>query len=290
MRQVLEEICSISSKDCFNVTERRKSSFTYPLHKHSEFELNFVQGGKGVRRIVGDSVEYIGDYDLVLIGPGGLEHVWEQGNCTATDIREVTIQFHANLLSENLLEKNQFSSIGKMFEDSKRGISFPMEAIMTVYKYLMSLSSMKDSFEQTMTLFRLFHDLSLSDYRILSSGSFSRAENSESRRVGKVKEYIAAHYKEELKLEELASLVGMSPSSFSRFFKLRTLKTLSSYIVDLRLGVAARELVDTSKNVSEICYGCGFNNLSNFNRAFKNSKGMSPTEFRLIYKKKKVVV
>ena len=51
-----------------------------------------------------------------------------------------------------------------------------------------------------------------------------------------------------------------------------------------------RELVDTSQNVSEICYQCGFNNLSNFNRIFKAKRGMSPREFRQIYKKKKVLV
>lgn len=290
MSNVLEEICTISSKDCFDIAERLKSSFTYPLHKHNEFELNFVQNASGVRRVVGDSVETIGEYDLVLIGPGGLEHVWEQGQCKSQNIREITVQFDANLFSCETLQKNQFASIGKMFADSRRGISFSMEAVMRVYHILNSVSAKKDSFEQTMDIIRLLHELSLSDYRILSSGSFSHAENSESRRVRKVKEYIAEHYKEDLRLEDLASLVGMSPSSFSRFFKLRTHKTVSAYIVDIRLGIAARELVDSSKNVSEICYKCGFNNLSNFNRAFKSVKGMSPTEFRQIYKKKKLTL
>lgn len=290
MAHVLEEICSISPKDCFGITERMKNSFTYPLHKHNEFELNFVQNAAGVRRIVGDSVETIGDYDLVLIGPGGLEHVWEQGSCTSQNIREITIQFDPSLFTPELLTKNQFASIGRMFEDSKRGIAFGMDAIMMVHHTLVSLSKQTDSFEQTISLMRMFHDLSLAPYRILSSGSFTHVDKAESRRIKKVKDYIAEHYKEDLRLEDLASLVGMSPSSFSRFFKLKTFKTLSSYIVDVRLGIAARDLVDSSMNVSEICYSCGFNNLSNFNRAFKASKGVSPTEFRQLYKKKKVIV
>ena len=82
----------------------------------------------------------------------------------------------------------------------------------------------------------------------------------------------------------------MSPSSFSRFFRQHTDRTLTSYLIDIRLGHAARELVDTSQNISEICYQCGFNNLSNFNRIFKAKRGMSPREFRQIYKKKKVIV
>lgn len=88
----------------------------------------------------------------------------------------------------------------------------------------------------------------------------------------------------------MADLVGMSPSSFSRFFRQHTNRTFSTYLVDMRLGQAARELVDTTQNVSEICYACGFNNLSNFNRLFKAKRGMSPREFRQIYQKTKVLV
>jgi len=66
--------------------ERYKTEFTYPLHNHKEYELNFVENGAGVRRIVGDSVEEIGDYDLVLLCGDNLEHVWEQGSCQSKQI------------------------------------------------------------------------------------------------------------------------------------------------------------------------------------------------------------
>ena len=85
-------------------------------------------------------------------------------------------------------------------------------------------------------------------------------------------------------------MVGMSPVAFSRFFRIRTNRTLSEYIADIRLGFAARLLVDTTKNISEICYECGFNNLSNFNRTFKAKRGSTPREFREMYKKHKVKV
>ena len=88
----------------------------------------------------------------------------------------------------------------------------------------------------------------------------------------------------------LADLVGMSATSFSRFFKLRTSKTLSDYVVEMRLGVAARKLVDTTDSISEICYDCGFNTLSNFNHLFRKHKGCSPREFREKYFKTKIIV
>ena len=287
MSDVLEEI----TPDCFHIVDRHKAKFTYPLHQHREYELNFVENASGVKRIVGDSVEEIGDYDLVLICSENLEHVWDNGRCGSRDIREVTIQFSPELLSGGLISKNQFSSIMKMFRDANHGISFPLHAIMRVYGVLDGLASEPQGFIRFLKFLWLLYMLSVSDYRILSSSSFSHAErNPESRRVKKVKQYINDHYTETLKLEDMARLVGMTPTSFSRFFKLRTGKTLSDYVLDIRLGFAARMLVDSTKNISEICFECGFNNLSNFNRIFKGRRGVTPKEFRSMFKKKKVIV
>jgi len=87
----------------------------------------------------------------------------------------------------------------------------------------------------------------------------------------------------------MADLAGMTPVAFSRFFKLRTGKSLSDFIIDIRLGYAARQLVDSTHSISEICFACGFNNLSNFNRIFKKKKGCSPKEFRDNHRKTKIL-
>ena len=133
MTKVFTEICKLSSKDCFHIAERHKSKFDYPLHRHEEYELNFIEHGAGVMRIVGDSMEEIGEYELVLIGDKNLEHVWEQGRCTSKDIREITIQFSPSLFEGELLSKNQFASIRKMLDNASHGIVFPLETIMKVY-------------------------------------------------------------------------------------------------------------------------------------------------------------
>ena len=93
-----------------------------------------------------------------------------------------------------------------------------------------------------------------------------------------------------MRLEDLASLVGMAPSAFSRFFKQHTNRTLVDFIIDTRLGNAARMLVDTTSSISEICYACGFNNLSNFNRMFKTRRGYTPRDFRTLFTKNRVFV
>jgi AraC-like DNA-binding protein len=289
----IHEITPLSEKDCFYIADRYKTEFTYPIHSHEEFELNFISNAAGVKRIVGDSIEIIGDYDLVLIASKDLEHVWEQHECVSKDIREITIQFSSNLLSSDFLAKNQFNSIRKMFQEAQKGISFPLPAIMGVYNLLDKLSCEQDGFYAVVNFFTILHELSLhcNNVQTLSSSSFAKIGiHSDSRRVQKVQKFINDNYKEEIRLTQLAGLTGMSPVAFSRFFKLHTGRNLSNYIIDIRLGNATRLLIDTSMSVSEICYESGFNNLSNFNRIFRKKKDCSPKEFRENYRKTKLII
>ena len=289
---IMREITPLSDRDCFYIADRRKTYCTYPIHCHAEFELNFTEHAAGVRRVVGDSAEIIGDYDLVLITGKELEHVWEQHECDSKEIREITIQFSPDLFFKNFMNKNQFDSIRCMLEKAQCGISFPMQAIMKVYNWLDRLASEEQGFYAVINLLVILYELSqCEDTRTLSSSSFAKISvYSDSRRVQKVQDYIDQHYNEEIRLGQLADLVSMTSVSFSRFFKLRTGKNLSEYIIDIRLGHATRMLVDSTMSIAEICFECGFNNLSNFNRIFKKKKNCTPKEFRENYQKKKKLI
>ena len=291
MNKVITEITPLSNEDCFYLVDRYKDRFTYPLHKHDEIELNFVQKCAGARRVVGDSIEVLGEYDLAIIG-SGLEHVWEQGDCTTSPIREITLQFSPELFGENFLNKKQLKSVHSMLDNAKHGIAFDMTAIMKVYGMLDEITHLQSGFYRVMKILSILYELSIdNNYHLLSSSSFSHIKvSADSRRVQKVEEYINEHYNADIRLQTLADIVGMTPTAFSRFFKLRTGKTISEYIIDIRLGIASRKLVDTTMSIAEICYDCGFNNVSNFNRIFKRKKGVSPKSFRENYRKHKVII
>ena len=291
-RSIIHEISPLMGKDVLYIADRRKKEFTYPIHNHQVYELNFVEHAAGVRRIVGDSNEVIGDFDLVLITSPDLEHVWEQNDCTSDDIREITVQFDIDFSANSIFDRNPFNSMKKMMVEAQKGLCFPLDAIMKVYRELDTLSSIRDGFYAFMQFMTILYELSRCEgARALSSTSFAKiALPSDSRRVQKVKSYIDAHYHEEIRLSTVSDIAGMSESSFSRFFKLHTGRNLSDYIIDLRLGHACRLLVDSSDSIAEIGYHCGFNNLSNFNRIFRKRKGCSPSEFRENYHKTRIIV
>ena len=291
--RVLREITPLNENDFMYVADRHKKEFDYPIHIHDVLELNFVANAAGARRVVGDSSEVIDNLDLVLITSPDLEHMWEQYECKSEDIHEVTVQFRLYFeRPTSPFRFNSHKSIYRMLVRAKRGLAFPPQAIMLVYHRLVRLSSIEEGFLAVQELFSILYELSKFDNaRELATSSFAKVEvESESKRILKVKNYIDEHYKDDMSLEQLADLVGMTPTAFSRYFKQRTSKNISEYIVDIRLGHAARMLIDTADSVSTICWRTGFNTLSNFNRLFRKRKGCNPTEFREKYQKTKVIV
>jgi AraC-like DNA-binding protein len=218
--------------------------------------------------------------------------VWEQNDCRSQDIREVTIQFDFDFSDASIFGRNPFNSMRKMMVEAQKGLCFPMDAIMKVYQQIDTLSSLKDGFYAFQQFLAILYELSRCEgARPLATSSYAKVDvASDSRRVLKVKNYINENYRHEIRLADMASLAGMSPSAFGRFFKLHTGRNLTDYIIDMRLGYASRQLVDSTDSIAEISYGCGFNNLSNFNRIFRKKKGCSPSEFRENYHKTRIII
>lgn len=285
---ILREVTPLSRQDCFMIFSRVKKQFTFPIHVHAEYELNFIENGAGAKRVVGDSIENIENLELALITGSNLEHGWLNNKCESEEIKEITIQFHEDLLNEHLLQKNQFRSVREMFERASYGVVFPKEAIIKIKDRLYSLASEAEGAHSVLKLLGILYDLSLSPMRELSSRSFnSHEQNFDSRRIERAYNFMLENYNKEVRLTDVANLVGMTDVAFSRFIKQRTGRNFIDSLNDIRLGHATRMLVDTTHSVAEISLICGFNNLSNFNRIFKKKKGCTPREFRDNYKETK---
>lgn len=233
--EIITEVTPLTECDFLYVVDRTKDSFTFPVHRHAEYEINFVQNCAGARRIVGDSTEQVGEYDLCIVGHG-VEHGWEQFECKSNQIREITIQFPVDIFGNEMLRRTQMQSVKTLLENAAKGVAYPMTSIMRVYHLIEELLNAKSSFHQMMKLIEILHEMSEDpDGRLLSSsmraGKHATVSNA---RLRKAQEYIAANYRNEIRLNDLADMAGMSPSSFSRFFKLRTGRSLSDYIIGIR--------------------------------------------------------
>jgi AraC-like DNA-binding protein len=279
----MREITPLTSSDCFTIFSRVKSKFDFPLHCHEEFELNFILNAKGARRVIGDHIGEIGDFELVLIG-SNLPHVWKTHKCNSKEIKETTIQFHKDLFDDKFLKRNQLSYIRKMLDRAAKGILFSAATAQLIKPRVMLLTQ-KHGFDSVLELFSILHDLSISrNMHTLSTATFSNTEPSyNSRRIELSIDYMKQNFQKQITLTEVAKLAYMTDVSFSRFFKTHTGITFMDSLLELRLGHASRLLIDTTESIAEVAYNCGFNNISNFNRIFKKKKGCTPKEFRESY-------
>ena len=287
MANIVDIVPELKEDECLRIVDRHKRVFTYPLHRHNVMELNFIERGNGARRIVRDSEEFIGDFDLVLLGRN-LEHSWDQGNCSSADIHELTIHFDGDIFLKGMQGKKVFESVNKMLRDSTQGLSFGMPAVLSIYNMLNHLVNEPDHFEQILLFERIFYELAKSPYRVLTKVHHELPDYSEAAgKVTKIKAFIQNNYHKKLSLKDLVAYSELPSSSLNRLFKLQTGMTVYDYLILIRLEKAARKLIDTNNLITDIAKTCGFNNISNFNRSFKSNYNITPREYRETFQKEK---
>ncbi|MFA9391144.1 MAG: AraC family transcriptional regulator [Prolixibacteraceae bacterium] len=274
--RIVREITPLAEDDFFVVLNHFNAKFDFPVHFHPEYELNLVLYSKG-KRIIGDSIKEYSSSDLVLVGPN-TPHAWT-GN--EEGVHVITIQFHTEFVSEKFLSRKLTLSIKEMLERSKLGIRFSDDTTSALSDRIIKLSEMR-GFDSLLEFFSILYDMSISrNQQTLSSLSYvGQFDTSKSRRIKLVNEYLFENMQNQIRIEDVAKKINMSPSAFSHFFKKRTQRSFTDYLTELRIGNAAKLLIESEKNISEVCYESGFNNISNFNRSFRTQKGCTPSEFR----------
>lgn len=273
MKDIQQEITPVESDDLFVVLDHKDAKFDYPIHCHAEYEINLVLLSDG-KHIIGTREEPFSEIDMVIIAPF-VPHVWkarEEGN------RVITVQFSGKMLDFPMLRLRQFRSIETFLKRAVPAAKFHLSEDDPLVSEVLALAQAKD-FDATVAFLRLLNSMAEREFTILGDVD-SGMRQSRSRRVAKVMEYTQEHLGETIRLSDVSSLVDMSDSAFSHFFKKHTNLSYITYLNGLRISRACRELESTGMSVSEICWDCGFNNKSNFNRLFLQAKGMTPSAYR----------
>ncbi|MEE9361463.1 MAG: AraC family transcriptional regulator [Cellulophaga sp.] len=273
----------VSSKNSsFTVTNNSYPYFLKIWHYHPELELVVVLKSTGTR-FIGDSIEKFEEGDVVLIGKN-LPHMWvnddeyfhENSNEKA---EAIAVHFREDFLGTSFFEAPEMKYISRLFNKSNQGIRFfgINAATIDKIKNLLTLSA----FERTVKLIEVLHLLGKHrHYKLLSNtgfiNSFNRTEN---KILDTVYEYVFKNFKTSISSNDVAKIANMNASAFSRFFKRIHRKTFTKYLNEIRIGYACKLLLENKYNVASVCYESGFNNISNFNRQFKEITAMSPTEY-----------
>jgi AraC-like DNA-binding protein len=258
-------------------------------HFHSEYQLFVVLEGTGTR-FIGDNISHFQEGDMVLTGPN-IPHLWRNDDIyfqkeNHLRVHGVVVYFPEDFLGEHILKTEEMHGIRQLFEKGARGIEFFGQTNQEVTRMLQDLLELK-GVESLVQLLHILQVLAEStQYRYISSvGYTNTSKEVDKDRMSDVYNYIMLNFKKNIMLEEVAGIASMSPTSFSRYFKARTNKSFSSFVSELRIGYACKQLMEDKNTIAQICYECGYNTLSNFNKQFKEQMHKTPFEYRKEYLK-----
>ncbi|MCG2460744.1 AraC family transcriptional regulator [Flavobacteriaceae bacterium F89] len=266
----------------FKVTHNRYPNFLRIWHHHPELELVLVSKSTGTR-FIGDSIEKFGPGEVVLIGKD-LPHMWLnddiyfQGKSDLT-AEAVAAHFKEDFLGSQIFMVPEMKHIGALFERASQGIKFE-SVTPTIIERIHRLPVL-ENFEKAIGLLEILHLLAMHrEYKLLCSKGFTNSlGEGEDINMDKANAYIFKNFNTPIGSKDVATVLNMNPSAFSRYFKRIHRKTFTKYINEIRIGYACKLLMEEKNTVTAVCYESGFNNISNFNRQFKQLTGMSPSEY-----------
>lgn len=269
--------------------------FIVPWHYHPEIEIMCIEQGSGTR-FVGDHIENYEVGDVCIIGPQ-LPHEWRNDKeffGEGTGLRSVClcVYFRKELFEGVMINLPEFMNIRNLIERSRRGIKFTGTARDRIADFIRSTFNSNGAVRVTNLITLLEMMANTEEYELLASVGFTQSVNSSDfERFNKIYQYLVKNFNQPIKLEEVAGLVGLTPTAFCRYFKERTKKTFVQYLNDMRIGHAKRLLIEGKMKISTVSMEVRFNNLSNFIEQFKKSVHMLPTEYQKQYgvKNKKAI-
>jgi len=273
-----------------SVSQDPKFSFYWHCHDfpapiarwnyHPEYELHLIRYSQG-HYFVGD---YIGRFEagnLVLVGPN-IPHAWFSDLDDTQPVvqgRDVVLQFKGEWLEHMMALCPELSCLSALIEDSAMGVEFKGEQAKICADLLVRMGE-QDNTGRLLTMLTILRSLSQCDYHTLADHGYGLDLTRSSEQVDAVLRHIHDHFHEELRMSALAADNGMTPSSFSRFFKQATGDNFVAFLRRIRINQACRLLLEGRHSVADICFQVGYNNLSNFNRHFRELKNMTPRQYQ----------
>jgi YesN/AraC family two-component response regulator len=282
--KILQTEIAIKLNSLFSVVERNESFFGSPLHVHPEFELVFVKESYG-KRIVGNFITSFDSGDMVLIGPD-LPHIWMNDDSFRQGLnknraRAIVVYFHPSLFDAGLFAIEEAAHIKTLLNRSRNGILIQHRTRNLIASKMEKLVTLT-GFEKVLGLLEILHLLSSSqDLEYINTDNFNSVDvRAEKDRLCDVYRFVNENFRNDIQLKDVARLTNLTPQSFCRLFKKRNSMHFVEFLNQVRINNACKLLLDSDWTVSEIAYSCGYKTISNFNKLFKETNGLSPRMYR----------
>lgn len=279
----------LGSHSVFQVRKDYLERLDTKWHYHSEYELAYVYYPHG-KRIAGNSIASFEKDDLVLYGPN-LPHAWLEmdkpeeapapGSNTGLLYHAIVVHFNSDCLGEGFFSIPEMGAVLDVLKKSTRGIVVSGNSRSRISVWMKELLE-ETGARRVILLLQILEELAGSkEYLLLSAtGYWDNLNDHDAERMSTIYEYILQHFTQEISLNTIAAQAHISPAAFCRYFKARTKRTLKEFVNELRINYACQLLEENTRSISQICFEVGFNNISNFNRRFKEMKGVTPQQYK----------
>jgi AraC-like DNA-binding protein len=289
MNPILEKVTP--SPDCsFALKEEILPYVKIGWHLHPEYELTLFTESTG-KRCIGDHTGNFGPGDLILLGPN-LPHYMRNDEIfykkiPCLRIRAIVVHFTKDFLGPSFFDIAEMVSIKKLLHSSARGIHIYGDTREKVSIKMEELLILK-GYERLRKLLDILQMIANSkEQRQLSSVGYKNTFSvNDSERINTVFDHLFRNFTEDISVQDAAARIHMTTSAFCKFFKSRTGKTFTDMLNEIRIGHACKMFIEQDLSVSDVCFSCGYNSLSYFNRRFKHITKYSPMEYqkRFFYK------
>ncbi|MBV4355871.1 AraC family transcriptional regulator [Pinibacter aurantiacus] len=271
-------------EDVFAVRVTHLPSFSTEFHFHKECQLVYVRESEG-KRIVGDSVETFAGDEVILIG-SDLPHVWynDEQYFRKNETRQassIALFFDPNKLLELMSHFGSVKKLEAFLAEAKRGIKFT-GATKELLKQQLVATLTQDNLQRLISLLQIVDAVAnrSHEYELLASSGFVNSYQEKNYdRIDKVLRHVFDNFTTDIELDTVAAIANMNKQAFCRYFKSRTKKTFVQFVNEVRIGHACKLITNGEGRISSVAYDSGFNSLSNFNKVFKEVKGITPKEY-----------
>jgi transcriptional regulator, AraC family len=267
-----------SKRDSLILQEDKGPSFYEMLHQHKEIQISYIVEGEG-SLIVGDSVNFYSKGDVVVLGEN-VPHVFKSNLSKSDHSRMFTLFFTRSSFGDGLFEIDELSALRSFFNKAENG--FAVNSNRSKIRSLIQEIHTDSKIDRFIKFFHLLKLINRSNTSSLSTYVPSKKySDNEGRRMSAVYEYTMNNFQYEIRLETISAIAAMTKNAFCKYFKKRTNKTFITFLNEIRIEESCNQMQSNKEiSIADIAEMSGFQNISNFNRRFKNYKGKTPREFK----------